>query len=73
MNLSEILQRLQNVHRTQNRAKALCPSHEDKKQSLSVRESNGKILLKCFAGCDTQAIVSAMNIEIKDLFSEQKK
>ncbi len=73
MNLSEILQRLQNVRKTRNGYQALCPSHTDIKQSLSVKESNGRILLKCFAGCDTQEIVSAMNIELKDLFSEQKK
>lgn len=72
MNLNEILQRLQKVRRTQNGAVALCPSHEDKKQSLSVKESESKILLNCFAGCDTQEIVSALGIELKDLFDEMK-
>ena len=65
--------KLQNVRKTANGYQALCPSHDDKKQSLSIKESNGKILLKCFAGCDTQTIVSALGIELKDLFNEPNK
>ena len=40
------------------RAKGLvhCPAHEDKRPSLSVSESNGKILVKCHAGCSQTAV-----------------
>jgi hypothetical protein len=68
MKTSEILQKLQKVKRTQSGWNALCPSHNDKQRSLSVKESDGKILLKCFAGCDVQTIVSALGLEMKDLF-----
>ena len=27
---------------------ALCPGHNDREQSLSVKEADGKILVKCF-------------------------
>jgi hypothetical protein len=73
MNTTEILQKLGNVQKTSNGWKALCPSHDDKKQSLSIKEADGKVLLKCFAACDVQNIVSALDIELKDLFSEPKK
>jgi putative DNA primase/helicase len=65
MTLQEILIRLQNVKKNGNGYTALCPSHDDAKQSLSIKETDGKILLKCFAGCDAQTIVSALGIELK--------
>lgn len=50
---------------------ALCPAHGDKQQSLSVKEGNdGRVLLKCFAGCETRQIVQAMGLQMKDLFLE---
>lgn len=73
MKTSEILHKLQNARRNSNGWLALCPSHDDTKQSLSVKEADGKILLKCFAGCDVPNIVSALGIELKDLFSEPMK
>jgi hypothetical protein len=73
MTLQEILSRLQNVKKNGNGCTALCPSHYDQQQSLSVKESDGKVLLKCFAGCDAQAIVSALGIDLKDLFAKPKQ
>jgi len=73
MTLQEILSLLKNVKKNGNGHAALCPSHADKERSLSVKDAGGKVLMKCFAGCDTQAIVSAMGIELKDLFDEPKQ
>jgi putative DNA primase/helicase len=28
-----------------------CPSHEDRNPSLALKDSNGKVLVKCHAGC----------------------
>lgn len=52
---------------------AICPCHDDKKQSLHVSESGGKILLKCFAGCDTETICQSLKIELSDLFTEEEQ
>lgn len=50
---------------------ARCPAHQDKNPSLSLSEnSQGKILLNCFAGCSAQAICEAIGVSIKDLFNE---
>lgn len=73
MRFQEILSRLQKVKKNGSGYTALCPSHDDKQQSLSVKESGGKILVKCFAGCDASNIVSALGIELKDLFAEPKQ
>jgi putative DNA primase/helicase len=37
-----------------------CPAHDDRTPSLSIRESEGKILAKCHAGCPQEAVVSAL-------------
>lgn len=51
-----------------------CPAHEDGKSSLSVgRAKDGGVLLKCFANCQAQEIVSAMGLELKDLFASELK
>ena len=48
-----------------------CPAHADGTASLSVCEgSDGKILLKCFAGCTTDSIISAIGLQMKDLFPD---
>ena len=37
-----------------------CPAHDDRNPSLSLDEKDGKLLLKCFAGCDQRDVVSAL-------------
>ena len=51
---------------------ANCPAHEDRRPSLSISEGkDGCVLLKCHAGCDLDAILSALGITKKDLFPER--
>lgn len=51
---------------------ALCPVHDDKKPSLSVSEKNGRILLRCHAGCSFEDICAALGIEAYQLFTDTK-
>jgi putative DNA primase/helicase len=63
MNVSEILNKLKNLKRTDKGWTARCPAHDDKHNSLSIRESeDGKPLLHCFAGCSFEKIITALNI-----------
>jgi putative DNA primase/helicase len=49
--------------------KARCPSHFDRNPSLSISEgADGRVLVKCFAGCDVDAIVAALGLTTSDLF-----
>jgi len=49
---------------------ACCPSHDDRRPSLSVRElDDGTLLLRCWAGCGTDHVVAAVGLELRDLFS----
>ncbi|MAM11790.1 MAG: virulence-associated protein E [Rhizobiaceae bacterium] len=38
----------------------LCPAHDDHDPSLSVRVGDSALLFKCFAGCDTIAVLRAV-------------
>lgn len=76
MTINDILSRLEGVKpgAGQNQYIARCPAHMDQHQSLSIGVgSDGRILLNCFAGCDTQEIIEAMGLSMKDLFVEQSK
>ena len=51
---------------------ACCPAHADKNPSLSVREeSDGRVLIQCFAGCETEDVLGAVGLEWKDVMPEQ--
>lgn len=51
---------------------AQCPSHEDKRPSLSVRQfQDGSLSVKCFAGCSTGNVLSAVSLNPSDLFPRQ--
>ncbi len=74
MNLSDILNRLDGVKGRDGQYAARCPAHDDKKASLCVScGCDGKVLIKCQAGCDTQSVVNAMGLKISDLFIENSK
>lgn len=74
MTLYDFLDRLEGWKGRDGQYKAICPAHRDKTPSLSVSVGNdGKILLKCFAGCSTESIVAAMRLEMKDLFAEDRE
>jgi hypothetical protein len=48
---------------------ALCPAHEDRSPSLSIRELiDGRVLLHCFSGCETADVLKAIDLTISDLF-----
>lgn len=50
-----------------------CPVHQDRNPSLSVSYKNDKVLLHCFAGCETEAIVEALGMTTRDLFDSEPK
>ena len=58
--MDAVLSRLQGVRAEGQAWVALCPAHEDRKPSLRVAEGDdGRVLVKCRAGCDFAAVVAA--------------
>jgi putative DNA primase/helicase len=37
--------------------KALCPTHEDRRASLSIDDKNGKVVVHCHAGCEQHVLL----------------
>jgi hypothetical protein len=72
--VDRFLEGLEGVKRSGDGWTARCPSHEDRHPSLSVGVgADGRVLLKCHAGCTTEAIVDAhpRGLTIADLFERQ--
>ncbi|QHI70135.1 DUF5906 domain-containing protein [Tichowtungia aerotolerans] len=71
MNTSDFLSCLKNVSKCSGGWKACCPAHEDHSPSLSITEGDdGRILIKCHAGCATEQVLAAMNLTMADLFPD---
>jgi len=39
---------------------ACCPAHDDREPSLSIRDADGKVLVRCHAGCDQRDVIAAL-------------
>lgn len=74
MSADTLLAQLEGVKRTgEGRWLARCPAHDDKRPSLSVRETaDGVVLLRCWsAGCSAAEIVGAAGLDMTALFPEK--
>lgn len=71
-NLEQFLSRLQKVRKNGSGFVACCPAHQDKSPSLTIKqETDGKILIHCFAGCGADEVVGAIGMELSDLMPEK--
>lgn len=69
-----LLDRLPNVAPTdEHQWEARCPVHDDRKASLCIGEGDdGRTLLYCQAGCDTDDVLRSVGLKSKDLFPAKK-
>ncbi len=75
MNPAEnLIQRLAKVRGRNGSWTACCPAHDDKGPSLAVRElPDGRVLVHCFAGCETESVLGAVGMDMTDLFPPEEK
>lgn len=67
--IERILVRLDMVRQTSRGFMARCPAHDDRHPSLSVAEGeDGKVLMRCWAGCDVPEILVAIGLTWADMF-----
>jgi hypothetical protein len=71
--IGNFLNKLEKVQGKKGHWVACCPAHEDKRPSLAITETDdGRILLKCFAGCSAYDVVSAVGMDLTDLFPKDQ-
>ena len=64
MEFRQFLSLLDGVRGTDSQYTARCPAHDDKRASLCVSQgSDGRILLKCQAGCDWREVIDALGVK----------
>lgn len=70
--IDRVLESLDRVKATGNKQwTARCPAHDDKNPSLSISaKDDGQVLVKCHAGCATEAVLAAVDLRIHDLFPD---
>jgi len=69
MQATELISRLNGLReRGAGRWSAICPAHADKNPSLSVREGDRGLLVRCWAGCSLEEICAALCLTVRDLF-----
>lgn len=52
------------------RWRAKCPSHEDRRPSLSIAQGERGVLLRCWAGCRTEQVMAAIPLPMAALFDD---
>ena len=67
--VERVLGLLEGVVRRGDGYMALCPAHDDRTPSLSIREGDdGRVLLHCFGGCEPERVVAALGLGLADLY-----
>ena len=72
--MEQILDKLEKVTKgASGQYSACCPAHPDSSPSLSLRElEDGKILVICHAGCETEKILEVLGLKLSDLAPKQQ-
>src|SRR5215470_6028542 len=67
--LETLLAKLPGAKKAGDGWSARCPAHDDRRASLSIAEGDdGKVLVNCHAGCETSAILAAVDMKLAELF-----
>jgi len=67
--LETVLAAIGDYRRSGKSYKARCPAHDDHSPSLSISATeDGSVRLKCWTGCATVAVVTALGLKMRDLF-----
>lgn len=68
--LLDRLDKVQGGHDGQYSAR--CPAHQDRGPSLSIKDvGDGRILVHCHAGCETEDVLAAVGLSFRDVMPER--
>ncbi len=73
MSIETLINRLDGIKETgHGKYVARCPAHEDRSPSLAIKEGDdGRVLIHCFAGCETEDVLSALGMTFSDIMPER--
>lgn len=71
MTLADFVSRLPGAKKAGAGYSARCPAHDDKRASLSIRQGDKGILLKCHAGCGVREILGKLGLKMADLYPKK--
>ncbi len=73
MSIDALVSRLDGVKETgPGKYLSRCPSHDDRSPSLAISEGDGgRVLLHCFAGCETEDVLTAVGLTFSDVMPER--
>jgi 5S rRNA maturation endonuclease (ribonuclease M5) len=71
--LTDVLAKLDGVRNQHGYWMARCPAHEDSTASLQVaRGTEQPVVMVCMAGCDTQDVLAAVGLTLRDISSQDQ-
>jgi hypothetical protein len=73
MSLTFLLSHLDGIRETgHGKYVARCPAHDDRSPSLAIKDcDDGRVLVHCFAGCETEDVLSAIGLTFSDVMPER--
>lgn len=60
------------IERSDSRATATCPAHDDNRPSLSLARVEGSVLVYCHAGCRVEDVLAAVGLGPADMFDNRR-
>jgi len=71
MNAAEFARHFTRVKRRGTWHDARCPAHDDRRPSLSFKDGDRGLIVKCHAGCALEDVVGALGLRVRDLFNNE--
>ena len=73
MSIEALLDRLDGVRESgPGKYLSRCPAHDDRSPSLAIKDGDdGRVLIHCFAGCETENVLSAIGLTFSDVMPER--
>lgn len=72
MRAAELAEKIPGAVQFGEKWKACCPAHDDRRPSLTFKDGDKGVLLKCFAGCELDEICHALSLRPSDLFFDAR-
>jgi putative DNA primase/helicase len=69
MNATDFARHFTRVRRRGEWYDVRCPAHDDRRPSLSFKDGNVRLIVKCHAGCSLEDVVGALALRKRDLFN----